>query len=103
MHVHFVDTYSKAALQVAEYQIPTSCPIIASVQDRASMPEKIIHALPYLPAIDETQLVMAETKDNFLERVFSLARWQQSVAGPISVSRLNDFHMTHRFNAGSTQ
>ena len=57
---------------------------------------EIVHALPYLPVIDETQLDKAETKDNFLERVFSLARWQQSVAGPISVSRLNDFHVTHR-------
>ena len=57
---------------------------------------EIVHTLPYLPVIDETQLDMAETKDNFLERVFSLARWHQSVAGPISVSRLNDFHVTHR-------
>jgi uncharacterized protein YbbK (DUF523 family)/uncharacterized protein YbgA (DUF1722 family) len=57
---------------------------------------EIIHALPCLPVIDETQLDIGETKDNFLERVFSLARWHQSVAGPISVSCLNDFHMTHR-------
>ena len=57
---------------------------------------KIVHALPYLPVIDETRLDMTEKKDNFLERVFSLARWHQSVAGPISVSRLINFHVTHR-------
>lgn len=69
---------------------------------------EIIHALPYLPVIDETQLDLVETKDNFLERAFSLARWHQSFAGPKTVSRLMDFHTTHRLmlaahNAGADE
>ena len=56
---------------------------------------EIVHTLPYLPVIDETQLVMAETKDNFLEQVFSLVRWHQFLAGPMTVKNLMAFHMTH--------
>ncbi|HBE92557.1 MAG TPA: hypothetical protein DDW55_08515 [Gammaproteobacteria bacterium] len=56
---------------------------------------EILRALPWLPVIDETQLDMAEKKDNFLERVFSLARWHQSVAAPVTVSCLMNFYTTH--------
>ena len=56
---------------------------------------EIIHALPYLPAIDEVQLDQADKKDNFLERVFSLARWHQLGTNPMTVNHLVDFHTTH--------
>jgi len=56
---------------------------------------EIIHALPYLPAIDEVQLDQAEKKDNFLERVFSLAHWHQLGISTITVNHLTDFLATH--------
>ena len=56
---------------------------------------EIIHALPYLPAIDEIQLDQAEAKDNFLERVFSLERWHQLGTSPTTLNHLADFHTTH--------
>ena len=56
---------------------------------------EILHALPWLPVIDELQLDHKETKDNFLEQVFSLVRWHQFLAGPMTVKNLMDFHMTH--------
>ena len=57
---------------------------------------EILYALPYLPVIDETQLDQEETKDNFLERVFSLVRWHQFLTGPMTVDHLIDFHKTHQ-------
>ena len=57
---------------------------------------KILRTLPWLPAIDETQLDQDETKDNFLERVFSLIRWHQFLTDPLTVKDLMDFHRTHR-------
>jgi len=56
---------------------------------------EIFQALPYLPAIDEIQLGLAEAKDNFLERVFTLVRWHQDFSGPITVNQLINFHSTH--------
>ena len=56
---------------------------------------EILHALPWLPVIDELQLDRKETKDNFLEQVFFLVRWHQFLAGPMTVKNLVDFHMTH--------
>ena len=56
---------------------------------------EILHALPWLPVIDELQLDHKETKDNFLEQVFSLVRWRQFLAGPMTVKNLMDFHATH--------
>jgi uncharacterized protein YbbK (DUF523 family)/uncharacterized protein YbgA (DUF1722 family) len=56
---------------------------------------EILHALPWLPVIDELQLDHNETKDNFLEQVFSLVRWRQFLAGPMTVKNLMDFHATH--------
>jgi uncharacterized protein YbgA (DUF1722 family) len=56
---------------------------------------EIILTLPYLPIIDEAQLDQADTRDSFLERVFSLARWHHSNTTPMSISRLMDFHKIH--------
>ncbi|MGB5178402.1 MAG: DUF523 and DUF1722 domain-containing protein [Gammaproteobacteria bacterium] len=56
---------------------------------------EILHGLPYLPAIDETQLDQAETKDNFLEQVFSMERWHQLGTSPITINHLFEFHATH--------
>ena len=55
---------------------------------------EILRTLPWLPVIDETQLEITEKKDNFLERVFSLASWHQSITVPMTVRRLMDFHTT---------
>jgi len=55
---------------------------------------KILHALPYLPAIDKIQLDQAETKNNFLGPVFSMARWHQPGTRALKVTHLVDFYAT---------
>ena len=59
---------------------------------------EILHALPWLPVIDEIQLDREEIKDNFLERVFSLIRWHQFLTGPMTVKHLMDFHTAHQLS-----
>ena len=56
---------------------------------------EILNALPYFPSIDEIKLYQTETKDNFLERVFSMERWHQLCTSRITVNHLADFHATH--------
>ena len=43
----------------------------------------------------EYALYQTETKDNFLERVFSMERWHQLCTSRITVNHLADFHATH--------
>ena len=57
---------------------------------------EILRTLPWLPAIDETQLDQEKAKDNFLERAFSLVRWHQFLTGPLTVKDLMGFHRAHR-------
>ena len=57
---------------------------------------EILTALPWLPVIDEAQLDQEETKDNFLEQVFSLVRWHQLLTGPMTIKHLMEFHTAHQ-------
>jgi uncharacterized protein YbbK (DUF523 family)/uncharacterized protein YbgA (DUF1722 family) len=56
---------------------------------------QILAANPYLPVIDETSLADPEARDNFLERVFALARWRRLANGPPSLEHLRAFHSMH--------
>jgi hypothetical protein len=56
---------------------------------------QILAACPFLPVIDETSLTNPGLRDNFLERVFVMERWHQSLIGPPSLEHLKAFHKLH--------
>ena len=56
---------------------------------------QILAACPYLPVIDEISLADPGTRDNFLERVFVMARWHRLLSGPPSLEHLRAFHDAH--------
>lgn len=51
---------------------------------------------PYLPVEEEGRLGDAVLRENFIQRVFSMRRWQKMLAQGLSVAGLIDFHATHK-------
>jgi len=52
--------------------------------------------LPYLPVEEEGRLGDAVLRENFIQRVFSLRRWQKMLAQGLSVAGLIEFHAAHK-------
>jgi len=59
---------------------------------------EIMNALPLLPVEEEGRLADAGLRDNFLERVFALRRWQDTVGADPGPEALNAFHEIHRLS-----
>ena len=57
---------------------------------------ELMAARPYLPVEEEGRLGDPVLRENFLQRVFALHRWQQLAARPITPRRLVDFHTDHK-------
>jgi len=51
---------------------------------------------PYLPLEEEGRLGDAVLRENFVQRVFTLHRWQKTCANGISVGALVEFHARHK-------
>ena len=52
--------------------------------------------MPLLPTAEEGHLRRPRLRDKFLERVFACRRWQEFLAGPITIRSLAAFHEGHR-------
>jgi uncharacterized protein YbgA (DUF1722 family)/uncharacterized protein YbbK (DUF523 family) len=57
----------------------------------------LMQALPLLPAEEEGRLEDPELRENFIERVFALHRWQKLCAARKSIGLLVRFHTRHKF------
>jgi uncharacterized protein YbgA (DUF1722 family)/uncharacterized protein YbbK (DUF523 family) len=57
----------------------------------------LMQARPLLPVEEEGRLNDADLRDNFLERVFVYARWQELNRGRVRVRDLVRFHTQHKF------
>ena len=51
---------------------------------------------PLLPAEDEGRLHDPRLRDNFIERIFTLARWREVLAKGMTRGNLVDFHTRHK-------
>jgi len=58
----------------------------------------IMRQYPSLPVEDESRLTDSKLRENFVERVFVYARWQQCIEQDPAASTLIDFHMRHKFS-----
>lgn len=55
-----------------------------------------IKRFPLLPAIDEVRLHDLKTRENFIEAVFTMRRWRDSLEGGRSRGNIVDFHTRHK-------
>lgn len=51
---------------------------------------------PLLPVEEEGRLNDAKLRENFIEQIFSLRRWRETLAQPASMKALIDFHTRHK-------
>ena len=68
-----------------------------SKQGRGLFAAAIMENLPLLPVEEEGRLNDPLLRENFIERVFSYRRWQDTATRARSVAALVDFHMRHKF------
>jgi uncharacterized protein YbgA (DUF1722 family)/uncharacterized protein YbbK (DUF523 family) len=52
---------------------------------------------PLLPVEEDGRLRDAVLRENFIERIFALSRYRESIADTKSVKALTDFHARHKF------
>jgi uncharacterized protein YbgA (DUF1722 family)/uncharacterized protein YbbK (DUF523 family) len=57
----------------------------------------VIGKFPLMPVEEEGRLNDPALRENYIERVFAYARWQQTSAGAKSLGHLVQFHTTHKF------
>jgi uncharacterized protein YbgA (DUF1722 family)/uncharacterized protein YbbK (DUF523 family) len=57
----------------------------------------IMARLPLLPVEEEGRLNDLGLRENFIERVFAIRRWQDALAASRSVNALIEFHTRHKF------
>ena len=57
----------------------------------------VMERLPLLPVEEEGRLNDLGLRENFIERVFAYRRWQDTLAAPLSVNALIEFHTRHKF------
>jgi len=68
-----------------------------SKQGRGLFAAAVMEYLPLLPLEEEGRLNDPALRENFIERVFSYRRWQDTATGVRSVAALVDFHTRHKF------
>lgn len=59
--------------------------------------EEIIRARPELPVEEEGRLMDPHLRENFIERVFIMQRWNMESSGGWDARKLVDFHRRHKF------
>jgi uncharacterized protein YbgA (DUF1722 family)/uncharacterized protein YbbK (DUF523 family) len=55
-----------------------------------------MHRFPLLPVEEEGRLHDPALRENFIERIFALARWRKALDGSRSLGRLVAFHTRHK-------
>jgi len=67
-----------------------------ALKGRGLFAARLMDALPLLPVEDEGRLNNPALRENFIERVFVMHRWLQSMRQGFSLKRLVDFHTRHK-------
>ena len=84
---------------------PSSGMIRVKVYSEKGMPEKkgvgifaraFMAHFPLIPAEDDGRLHDPKIRENFIERIFTLQRWRQTIAGSKSMAGLVDFHTRNK-------
>lgn len=84
---------------------PSSAMLDAKIYTPEGMPSNrgpglfaraFMERFPLLPVEDEGRLNDSVLRDNFLERVFTMARWLEMLDQGKSVAALSDFHARHK-------
>ncbi|OVE78071.1 hypothetical protein BVX99_00690, partial [bacterium F16] len=56
----------------------------------------VMERFPLMPVEEEGRLNDNRLRENFIERLYVYYRWQQLVSGPLTVTKLMDFHKKHK-------
>ena len=84
---------------------PSSGMIRVKVYTEKGMPEKkgvgmfaraFMEHFPLIPAEDDGRLHDPKIRENFIERIFTLQRWRETIAAGKSMSNLVDFHTRNK-------
>jgi len=84
---------------------PSSGMIRVKVYNPKGMPEKkgvglfaraFMNHFPLIPVEDDGRLHDPRIRENFIERIFTLKRWRDSVAKSPTMGKLVDFHTRHK-------
>jgi uncharacterized protein YbgA (DUF1722 family)/uncharacterized protein YbbK (DUF523 family) len=84
---------------------PSSGMIRVKVYTEKGMPEKkgvgifaraFMEHFPLIPAEDDGRLHDPKIRENFIERIFALQRWRESIAEDRSMPKLVDFHTRNK-------
>lgn len=67
-----------------------------SLQGRGVFAARLMDAMPLLPVEDEGRLNDPSLRENFIERVFVLHRWQAMLSQGFTPGRLVEFHTRHK-------
>ena len=70
---------------------------LATRDGRGLFAAAVIGKFPLMPVEEEGRLNDPALRENYIERVFAYARWQQTSAGAKSLGHLVQFHTTHKF------
>lgn len=70
--------------------------VMPSKEGRGIFAAKMMQNLPYLPVEEEGRLGDAVLRENFIQRVFVLRRWQEMIASGLTVGKLVNFHARHK-------
>jgi uncharacterized protein YbgA (DUF1722 family)/uncharacterized protein YbbK (DUF523 family) len=57
---------------------------------------EIAKALPLVPLEEEGRLNDPALRENFIERIYAFRRWQELLAGGLTVEKLVEFHAAHK-------
>ena len=57
---------------------------------------EVVRQFPFLPVEEEERLSDPELRENFIERVFTYARWQRFLRGAPDLGGLVEFHAGHK-------
>ena len=58
---------------------------------------EFISQFPLIPAEDDGRLHDARIRENFIERIFTLRRWRETIASGKTMGRLVEFHTRNKF------
>lgn len=59
--------------------------------------KRLIENFPFLPMEEEGRLEDAHLRENFIRRVYIYARWKNMLQQPVTLSRLQEFHASHKY------
>ena len=59
--------------------------------------KRLIENFPFLPIEEEGRLEDAQLRENFIQRVYIYARWKNMLQQPVTLSRLQEFHASHKY------